>query len=415
MSASRPRGTTLTSLPMAGPAQKSNPRPRRKSQISVTMKPSSWQVRWLAGSLASVAPVIEEARAVAEVSWLGYAGTMDRVEQARGLLASANVVLGPMAGVAEAPFRAICKRMGAGLTYTEMVSALGLHYNPDSRMVKSLLTLAPEEIPAVVQIFGSDPEIMAEQARGLLERRGADIAMIDINMGCPVAKVVSKGHGCALMREPDLAAEITSRVVAACGVPVSVKFRAGWDEESTNAIEFARAMEDSGAAALAIHGRTREQLYDGTADWTVIAEVADAVSVPVIGSGDVLTAEAAKRMLDETGVDAVMIARGARGNPWIFREARALIDRGETLPAPSAYERIDLAREHLAATIEFGGEHAFRRMRKHIPWYTANLPGATRFRAEANGAADSAEMDALLLRYREYLTQRDTRLAARQT
>lgn len=336
---------------------------------------------------------------------------MDHVEQARELLAAGNVVLGPMAGVAEAPFRAICKRMGAGLTYTEMVSALGLHYNPDSRMVQSLLTLAPEEIPAVVQLFGSEPQIMAEQAARLLERRGNEIAMIDINMGCPVPKVVSKGHGSALMRDVGHAAEITRQVVEACDKPVSVKFRKGWDLESVNGVEFAVAMEEAGAAALAIHGRTRSEFYEGEADWGAIAEVAAAVSVPVTGSGDVLAAADAKRMLDETGVDAVMIARGAQGNPWIFREARALIDHGEVLDPPSAFERIDMAREHVAATIEFGGEHAFRRMRKHVGWYIQSLPGATRFRAQANHAQGSVEMDELLVRYRDYLEERDERLA----
>jgi tRNA-dihydrouridine synthase B len=278
-------------------------------------------------------------------------------------------------------------------------------------MVQSLLTLAPEEIPAVVQIFGSDPEIMAEQAAGLIERRGDDVAMIDLNMGCPVAKVVSKGHGSALMRDVALATEITRQVVLACDRPVSVKFRAGWDATSINAVEFAQAMEEAGAAALAIHGRTREQLYDGEADWSIIAEVARAISVPVIGSGDVLSADDAKRMLDETGVTAVMVARGAQGNPWIFREARALIDRGEVLEPPTACERVDMAREHLAATVEFGGEHAFRRMRKHVGWYIQNLPGATRFRSEANHVQDSAEMDDLLVRYRQYLAERDARLS----
>jgi tRNA-dihydrouridine synthase B len=199
--------------------------------------------------------------------------------------------------------------------------------------------------------------------------------------------------------------------VEACDVPVSVKFRSGWDKQSINAVEFARLMEESGAAALAIHGRTRSQQYEGEADWEIIAQVAHAVSIPVIGSGDVFSADDAKRMLDETGVDAVMIARGAQGNPWIFREARALIDRGEVIAPATAFERIDMAREHLAASVEFGGEHWFRKMRKHIGWYIQSLPGATRFRSEANRAHSSVEMDELLVRYREYLEEREERLA----
>jgi tRNA-dihydrouridine synthase B len=230
-------------------------------------------------------------------------------------------------------------------------------------------------------------------------------------MGCPVPKVVTKGYGSALMREPNLAAEITAAVVEACDVPVTVKFRSGWDAESANAVEFARAMEAAGAAALSVHGRTTEQLYGGEADWDVLANVADAVSVPVIGSGDVFCAEDAKRMLDETGVHAAMIARGAQGNPWIFREARALLDSGEMLPPPTTFERIDMARKHLAATLEFGGEHAFRRMRKHVAWYIHGLPGATRVRGEANAVRNSAEMDDLLVRYRAYLEDREIRLA----
>lgn len=319
------------------------------------------------------------------------------------LLSAADVVLGPMAGITEAPFRVICKRMGAGLTFTEMVSAKGLHYNPDGAVSKALLTLAAEETPCAVQIFGADPEIMAEQARGIVERYGPDVACIDINMGCPVSKVVSKGEGSALMRTPLLAAEIVRRVAAACGAPVSAKFRSGWNADEVNAVEFAKAMEQAGASALTVHARTRDQFYRGRADWDLIARVKAAVTVPVIGSGDVMCAADAKAMLNRCGVDAVMIARGARGNPWIFREARALIDRGEVLPPPTASERIEMAREHAAALVAFGGEHAFTRMRKHVGWYLTGMPGATHARRLANAAASYRELDSLLDQYRALL------------
>jgi len=333
-------------------------------------------------------------------------------DTARDLLAAGNVVLGPMAGITEAPFRAICKRLGAGLTYTEMVSTTGLHFNPDSPISKALLTLSAEETPCVVQIFGADPRIMGEQAAGILDRRGDNVAMVDINMGCPVTKVVSKGQGAALMRQPEQAEAVVSAVVEACdSVPVSVKIRSGWSALEVNAVEFARRMEAAGAAAVAVHGRVRSAFYNGRADWDVVAAVKRAVSVPVIGSGDVFSAEDARAMLERTGVDAVMVARGAQGNPWIFREARALIDTGEPAEPPTAFERVGMAREHLAATIEFGGERAFKRMRKHVSWYTANLPGATYFRQHANRAASSSELDALLVEYRNYLEQRSARRA----
>jgi len=333
-------------------------------------------------------------------------------DTARTLLARGNVVLGPMAGITEAPFRAICKRMGAGLTYTEMISTTGLHFNPDSPISKALLTLSAEETPCVVQIFGGDPRIMGEQAAGILERHGENVAMIDINMGCPVTKVVSKGQGAALMREPERAEAVVGAVVEACGsVPVSVKIRSGWSADEVNAVEFARRMEAAGAAAIAVHGRVRSAFYNGRADWDVVAGVKQAVRVPVIGSGDVFSAEDARAMLERTEVDAVMVARGAQGNPWIFREARSLIDTGEAAEPPSAFERVDMAREHLAAAIEFGGEHAFKRMRKHVGWYTANLPGATYFRRHANRAANSGELDALLVEYRDYLEKREAKRA----
>lgn len=321
----------------------------------------------------------------------------------RDLLPAGTAVLGPMAGVTEAPFRGICKRMGAGLTYTEMISAKGLHYNPDAAASRSLLTLDRAEVPCVVQIFGSDPAIMADRAAWILSEYGEDVAAIDVNMGCPVTKIVSGGEGSALMRTPDLAAEIVARIAGAVPVPVTVKIRKGWDDASANAVEFARRMEAAGAAAVCVHGRTRSQFYRGKADWGVLAGVKAAVSVPVIGSGDIFSAADANAMFDRTGVDAVMVARGAQGNPWLFREIRALRDRGEVLPPPSALERIEMAREHARALVAFGGEHAVVRMRKHVGWYITGMPGASRVRELVNRVSNPAELDALLAEYRAYL------------
>lgn len=313
------------------------------------------------------------------------------------------VVLGPMAGITEAPFRGICKRMGASLTFTEMISAKGLHYNPDSRTAKALLTLDPAEVPCAVQLFGRDPALMAEQAARLAEELGDSVCLVDINMGCPVPKVVGKGEGCALMLEPDAAALITAAVAQAISVPVSVKFRSGWDPGSISAVEFALRMQAAGASMVTVHGRTRQQLYRGKADWGVIAAVKDAVEIPVVGSGDVFSADDAVAMFVQTGVDAVMVARGALGNPWIFREARGLIDRCERPAPPTGPERVEVARAHARALVEFGGARAVARMRKHVAWYIQGLPEARRIRGLVNGMADHASLDALLAEYQEFL------------
>lgn len=327
-----------------------------------------------------------------------------RIEE---LLAENNVVLGPMAGITEAPFRGICKRMGAGLTYTEMVSAKGLHYNPDSVASQALLTMSPDEIPCAVQIFGSEPEMMATQARNIVSLHGAAVALVDINMGCPVAKVVGKGEGSALMRTPELAAEIVSAVTQSVyPTPVTVKIRSGWEATEHTAPEFASAMAAAGASAVAIHGRSRDQFYKGNADWDVIAAVKAAVDVPVIGSGDVFAAQDVVAMLEHTGVDAVMVARGAQGNPWIFREARALFDSGIVIAPPTAFERIDMAREHAAGLVGFAGSRAVARMRKHVAWYLSGMPGATYVRGKVNECTTYDELDALLLEYREFLEAR---------
>ena len=333
----------------------------------------------------------------------------DHTSDIHALLPPRSVVLGPMAGITEAPFRGICKRMGATLTYTEMVSATGLHFNPDSRVSQALLTLSPEETPCVVQLFGADPEMIATQAVAVIERRRGDVAAIDINMGCPVSKVVAKGEGAALMRTPSLAAEIVARTAERCGVPVTAKFRSGWNAEEENAVEFARVLEAAGASALTVHGRTRSQFYRGSADWEVIAAVKAAVSVPVIGSGDVLSAAAVVDMFDRTGVDAVMVARGAQGNPWIFTQARALLDSGSLLDPPTAEERIDMALEHSAALVQFGGERAVVRMRKHVGWYIVGTPGATKLRERVNETDTYTALVTLLEEYRDYVRSRSVR------
>jgi tRNA-dihydrouridine synthase B len=323
-------------------------------------------------------------------------------ERVLRLFSDSRVLLAPMAGVTEAPFRAICKRMGAGLTYTEMVSVKALHYNPDSDASRALLTISPDETPCAVQIFGSEPEMMAAQAARIVESFGDSIALIDINMGCPVTKVVAKGEGSALMRDPRRASLIVTAVASACSVPVTAKFRKGWDEDEVNAVEFAVAMQGAGAAAVAVHGRTRGQFYKGRADWDTIAAVKAAVQIPVIGSGDVFCADDVAAMLDRTGVDAVMVARGAQGNPWIFREALGLLG-GDRLDRPDAAERIEMAREHSRALAAFAGARSFVRMRKHVAWYIADMPGASYVRGRVNTCKDYQELDDLLGEYYEHL------------
>ena len=322
------------------------------------------------------------------------------------ILARGRVILAPMAGVTEAPFRGICKRMGAALTYTEMVSATGLHYTPNSKAALSLLRFDPAETPAAVQLFGAVPSVMAAQAARLVERLGEDVALFDINMGCPVTKVVAKGEGSALMREPQLAGEIVAAVVRAVApLPVTVKFRKGWDEDSANAVEFGVRMQEAGAAGIAVHGRTRGQMYKGRADWDTIAQVKAAVHVPVFGSGDVFGAGDVVAMIERTGVDAVMVARGAQGNPWIFREANALLASGEPLAPPTGVQRIAMAREHGRALVEFGGEEAVKRMRKHVAWYVHGLPAASIIRTKVNSSCTYAELDELLAQYAEFVAE----------
>ena len=302
------------------------------------------------------------------------------------------LTLAPMAGVTDAPFRALCRAQGAALTCTEMVSAKALVYHDEK--TKQLLWSPPDEHPAAVQIFGHEPEVMAEAAPMALEYSGADI--LDINMGCPVGKVIRSGDGSALMRDPELAGRVIEAVVKAVDAPVTVKFRKGWDGGNVNAVAFAQMCQQAGAAAIAVHGRTREQYCSGKADWREIAKVKSAVSVPVIGNGDVFTGEDALAIISETGCDFVMIARGALGNPWIFRDALALY-RGEEKPeAPSAEERIRMLMRHFSDLIAFKGEYAaVREMRKQVGWYLKGIRGSAEVRRRVNSITEAASMEAV--------------------
>ncbi len=309
------------------------------------------------------------------------------------------LALAPMAGVCDAPFRRICKEMGCGLVYTEMISAMALMY--DNRRTLEMLQIFDDERPIAVQLFGSDPDVMA-RAAVIVERLGADI--LDINMGCPAPKIVRGGEGAALMCRPGLAWDIVRAVRAVCSVPVTVKIRTGWDEETVNAVEFAAGCVAAGADAVAVHGRTRAQGYGGAADWSVIARVAQAVPVPVLGNGDVDSPEKAARMLDETGCAAVMVGRGALGNPWIFRRALHYFSTGQLLPEPRPDERISMAMRHLKDAAAYkGDEAAASQMRKHLAWYMRGLRGAARARDAIMAAPRVADLQDALMEYLDHL------------
>lgn len=301
-------------------------------------------------------------------------------------------ILAPMAGVTDLPFRLLCKEQGAGLLCMEMVSAKAILYK--NRNTKSLLEIHPKERPVSLQLFGSDPDIMSEIAKRIEE---LPFAILDINMGCPVPKIVKNGEGSALMRNPALVHEIVSKVAKAIEKPVTVKIRKGFDDDSVNAVEIARIIEDAGAAAVAVHGRTREQYYSGKADWDIIRQVKEAVSIPVIGNGDVSCGEDAERMVSETGCDGIMVGRAVQGNPWIFQELIHYEETGEKLARPSVTEVREMMLRHAKLQMECKGDYtAIREMRKHVAWYTAGFPNSARLRAEINQVESYEELEKLL-------------------
>lgn len=304
-----------------------------------------------------------------------------------------NVILAPMAGVSDLPFRLLCKEQGVGLTSSEMVSAKAISFH--NKNTEALLETAPQERPVSLQLFGSDPDIISEMA-AYIEERPFDI--LDINMGCPVPKVAGNGEGSALMRNPKLVEEIISKTASRIKKPVTVKIRKGFNEQEVNAVEIARIAEASGAAAVAVHGRTREQYYSGTADWDIIRQVKEAVKIPVIGNGDVTSPQKAKQLLDETGCDGVMVGRAAQGNPWIFKKITHYLATGELLPRPDKAEVRDMMLRHARMQIEYKGEYiGMREMRKHVSWYTAGYPNSAKLRGVINAVESYEELEALLM------------------
>jgi nifR3 family TIM-barrel protein len=302
-------------------------------------------------------------------------------------------LLAPMAGVSDLPFRILCHRQGAGMTGMEMISAKAILYK--NKNTKQLMEISPEEGAVSLQLFGSDPQIMADMARQIEE---LDFQILDINMGCPVPKVVNNGEGSALMKQPLLVGQIVEAVSSAVKKPVTVKIRAGFDESCINAVEIAHIAQESGAAAVAVHGRTRQQYYSGEADWEIIGQVKDALHIPVLGNGDIRCPQDAARMMEQTGCDGVLIGRAARGNPWIFRDMVCYEQTGEVPPKPSLEEVVQMLLEHAKLQLEYKGEYTgIREMRKHAAWYTAGYKNSAKLRGRINGVETFEELEELFL------------------
>lgn len=303
-----------------------------------------------------------------------------------------NLALGPMAGVTDLPFRVLCKEQGADLIYTEMVSAKGIYYN--NKNTDALLEIREDERPVALQLFGSDPEIMGSMA-AKIEHRNFDI--LDINMGCPVPKVVNNGEGSALLKTPELAGNIVESIAKSIKKPVSVKFRIGFDDIDPNIVDFAKRMEYSGAKLIAVHGRTRAQYYSGNANWDIIRKVKKAVSIPVLGNGDVFTPQDAKAMLEQTECDGVMIARGAQGNPWLFRQVKEYLEKGELIPKPSCEELVRMVLRHGKLQVQWKGETiGIKEMRKHVAWYTTGYKNSAKLRGKVNEINTYADLEKVM-------------------
>ncbi|NLJ81298.1 MAG: tRNA dihydrouridine synthase DusB [Firmicutes bacterium] len=304
-----------------------------------------------------------------------------------------GVFLAPMAGVTDLPFRLLAREMGADLVVSEMISARALLNNNPKTL--AMLAIHPLERPIAIQLFGHDPRIMAAAAQIALEQSSPEI--IDLNFGCPTPKIVKNGDGAALLKNPPLLEKIAAEVVQAVSIPVTAKIRLGWDRENINCLEVARRLESSGVGWITVHGRTRDQFYAGKADWNWIARIKSKSGVPIVGNGDVFSAQDARDLLAKTNCDHLAVGRGARGNPWIFKQIKANLNQGKTLPEPTREEKINLALRHLKMKIDYEGEQkAVREMRSHLAWYLRGIPGSASVRREINSAPDFAALENLL-------------------